>query len=117
MNDTLKHMTCGCAVHNIIMDFDPNAKPLWMNVFITTIFSGRCFYPEEYTGENKEQIDSTGYTLNELADIEYSFEKDRCTKDIFGCLMNVIDQLAIIHNVDLSAKESAKQLFCKGITL
>lgn len=119
LNDTLVHKNCGCAVHNIIEHHNGDSYPFWADVFITyqeypSMQLDRRFYLKNYIGDAKSQIDSTGYTPQELSQIEFAFEEYRAQRDIFGCLMNVVDQLAIIHNVDLSVKESAKQLFVKA---
>lgn len=125
LNDTLKHKRCGCAVHNIITSINGESEPWWCGVFMTSCYPGdipkRHFTRALYYGDAKEQIDSTGYTLEELSDIEYAFERLRAFNEkgqqvdnIFECLMSVVDELARIHNVDLSVKESAKQLFVKA---
>lgn len=72
------------------------------------------------------QIQSTGYTFLELARIEKAFELGVSSvvnnrfmtpeqKDAaqFAGLMAVVDVLAYIHGVDLSAKQAAKKLFVK----
>lgn len=63
----------------------------------------------------KQQIESTGYHWTDLARIEKAFESvDKRKKDrMFNGLMAVVDVLAEIHNIDLTAKESAKKLFVK----
>jgi hypothetical protein len=62
-------------------------------------------------------IDSTGYTWQELARIEFAFENVKGsteTKRMFKGLMKVVDVLADIHGIDLKAKEEAKLLFVKA---
>lgn len=69
-----------------------------------------------YEGKAKEQIDSTGYTVEELARIEYAFETASEEGDyMYNGLMAVVDVLADIHNVDLSSKEVSKELFKKEL--
>lgn len=69
-----------------------------------------------YKGTAKEQIDSTGYTVEELARIEYAFETASEEGDyMYNGLMAVVDVLADIHNVDLSSKEVSKELFKKEL--
>lgn len=58
------------------------------------------------------QIKSTGYSMGQLAKIEFAFETGFTGKDsMFNGLMAVVSVLAEIHNVSLEAKESAKLLF------
>lgn len=63
------------------------------------------------------KIKATGYSIQELAKIEYAFETAPCgvSEDewMFNGLMAVVDVLAEIHGVDLEVKESAKLLFVK----
>lgn len=140
LNDTLVHGYCtACAVGNIVASSmgievikDDNfcgpdwshSNPKWPNVFLCT--------GEDPTKENfqvvdsngyekpdvKREIDSTGYTWQELAKIEFAFESApyEGTRDdrMFSGLMNVVDVLADIHNVDLSVREDAKLLFQKS---
>jgi hypothetical protein len=84
----------------------------WMNVFR----DGEVQY-SNYNGKSKELIDSTGYTVYELARIEEAFEDvdSNCTNDewMFNGLMAVIEVLAEIHGIDLKQKEEAKALFVK----
>ena len=55
------------------------------------------------------QIESTGYTVDQIAQIEYAFESARITDGdvMFKGLLAVVDVLAEIHGVDLSVKEQA----------
>lgn len=138
---------CACAVGNIIaanMGFefcheDPSAikSPSWKGhpypaysedgrsvngwgaAFYTSGWSGR----QQITRENLskkpviEQIMSTGYSWEELAKIEHSFETGDMGESedeyMFNGLMAVVDVLAEIHNIDLSEKKVAKKLFQK----
>ena len=145
MNDTLRHGYCpACAVGNMIansMGIEivkedgygglcwQGAVPQWDNVFYTGAHPDEVGAQEmdldSYQGEAKKQIDSTGYTVDELAQIEKAFESKNPTyfhesdtefdRDewMFRGLMAVVDVLAEIHNVDLSTKESAKLQFVK----
>lgn len=127
LNDTLEHVNChACAVGNIIahemgikiIPCDPQiyfkhhkwetGSPEWYNI-------GKC-------RPCREQ-ELTGYTAEELTRIENAFEcRDNpellcgtpCDEWMFIGLMQVVNVLAEIHNVDLSAKESAKALFVKA---
>lgn len=83
-NGKLLHGNCtACAVGNLVADacnisydFDTEDifyRPVWSEVFSTDQVIQDFFLPM-YKGEAKHQIDSTGYTLDELAKIEYAFE-------------------------------------------
>lgn len=131
LNDTLIHGDCAaCAVGNLIASSkgyktyragctvvwqQGYAQPHWQSVFLTDSVS-QSIQPKNYTGKAKDQIDSTGYTWQELARIEKAFESaPRISYDdrMFNGLMAVIDVLAEIHNIDLTQKETAKALFVK----
>lgn len=129
---TLEHGWCSaCAVGNIVAEslgtkpqsrdnyFSNGAFASWSFVFYTGC-QKQNFYPEAYHGNAKNQIDSTGYSLEELMKIEAAFES--VTKEypinkndsiMFSGLMAVVDVLADIHQIDLKAKEEAKLLFVK----
>lgn len=145
LNDTLVHGNCyACAVGNIVAssigvtkfeqgtlhlywsgfneraDYPGNNKGYpqgWGGVFCTDnhrqIIKAHVY---DECRAAKEQIDSTGYSWEELAIIEEAFESaDPFERDrMFLGLMNVIDVLAQIHNIDLSQKEEAKKLFVKS---
>jgi hypothetical protein len=146
LNDTLLHNDCcACAVGNLIadaigaeirIDGDPSRgtwsyetmwtrnknqiQPIWDQVFCTTP-SGQTIRKEEYKGWAKKQIDTVGYSLEELAAIEFAFEdggdiEKQAPNDpewMFNGLMAVVDVLADIHGIDLTQKEAAKLLFAK----
>lgn len=79
-------------------------------VFITNFPSPQILSPRNYSGSAKKQIDATGYSWQELARVEYAFEsakKGESADDwMFNGLMAVLDVLADIHGVNLSAKSS-----------
>jgi len=123
MNDTLRHGSCyACAVGNIILDATgayyidfgiwSKGDPMWQCVFVTNE-DGQQIWEDNYSGEAKKQIDSTGYTWQELARVEYAFENVYGNKDekMYNGLMAVVDVLAEIHQVDLTVGEQAKQMF------
>lgn len=139
LNHTLFHGRCNaCAVGNIIasscdLRVDYNnwttedgamVFPQWDSVFVCdfpTKTKIQSIYKDAYEGEAKDQIDSTGYTWRQLAKVEKAFElhSDDHTglpedEAMFNGLMAVVDVLAEIHNIDLTAKESAKLLFIKA---
>lgn len=150
LNDTLQHGDCAaCAVGNIIAanigakvvpekincngywkrNHD-NLTIAWNDVFMTPFRENQRFQLENYKGQIKRQIDASGYSVHDLAKIEFAFERahnpeynirtDGLPDDflnpewMFNGLMAVLDVLAEIHNVDLSVKESAKLLFQKA---
>lgn len=87
----------------------------WAAVFSTSL-QVQIIEMNNYKGKAKEQIDSTGYTVEELARIEYAFETASKKGDyMYNGLMAVVDVLADIHNVDLSSKEVSKELFKKEL--
>lgn len=145
-DNTLEHGNCAaCAVGNIIAS-SIGAKvsksaytwerkgieiiPIWDELFCSGGAGGQVVVPEEYKGWVKRQIDTTGYSWQELALIERTFEKHSPfevedygedednmraieNSSMFNGLMAVVEVLAEIHNVDLSVKESAKLQFVK----
>ena len=118
-NNTLRHSNCfACAVGNIIaanrgFTFTPS-KPIgirwadrheaseWHYVFCTTM-GRQIIQTNNYKGKAKEQIDSTGYSLAELAKIEFAFETAEPGKNaedrMFNGLVAVLDILKEIHQV------------------
>lgn len=121
MNDTLKHGHCmACAVGNLVRDANPGIKyqeqMKWNSVFATTYCGpngeiNRLIRPENLPNAIN-QIESTGYTWEQLSNIEYAFESASRKGDwMFNGLLAVVDVLAEIHKVDLSVKESAVKTF------
>lgn len=132
-NDTLIHGSCracavgnlvaaGCGINNIFDDNEWRKKFLsedfegWHFVFIT---SGReqHIYPENYKGAAKFQIDSTGYTWQELSKIEYAFETapkgDTDDDWKLNGLLAVYEVLCEIHGVADEEVQDAKLVFVK----
>lgn len=127
MNDTLEHGNCcACAVGNLVYtacEYDKLQSPGfgykrvwgdipypshdgWATVFLTEANVNSPYQkinPENYDGLAKEQIDSTGYTWQELAKIEYAFETaDKGNNDedyMFNGLVAVLEVLKEIHQV------------------
>lgn len=147
LNDTLQRGNCyACAVGNMVAEacgyklskleyyitwINPVTECHQDSWWLTAITnkSGLCIGEDD---ENNvalglEEIDSTGYTLEELSRIEKAFElrsgllqnleskhgKLSLQERIFHGLMAVIDQLADIHQVDISVREESKLLFIK----
>lgn len=129
-NDTLKHGNCyACAVGNMVaanksykyyQGIWVEAFSWWDNVFSTDSDCGiQTIEINNYTGEAKEQIDSTGYSVRELAKIERSFETaPRGNSDdewMFNGLMAVIDVLDKIHeNTDAELTNTTKLRFASS---
>lgn len=127
-NDTLEHGYChACAVGNIIAancgiedDLDWLEKtgdyPItgWGLVF-TTGAGYQRINESEYKGAAKFQIDSTGYSWQELAKIEYAFEtapKGNNDDDwMLNGLLAVYDVLCDIHEVDRSEVKAGEEVF------
>lgn len=126
--DTLRHGDCkACAVGNIC------ESGSWSDVFVTTSTNKdisststghrikgdmiQRIRPSFYNIDTyvKQVIDTTGYTWQELADIEFAFETaDKGQSDddwMFNGLMDVVDVLNRIHEVE--NKELSKELFIK----
>lgn len=131
LNDTLRRGQCEkCAVGNIVhaaghpmVDWDPDMEMPeescgnWKAVFFTSKGYQRKFYTTDIEWQNLglRMIESTGYTVDQLALVEYTFETSYKGLDpMFNGLMAVVDVLAEIHGVDLTVKESAKLLFVKA---
>jgi hypothetical protein len=151
LNNTLEHGKCAaCAVGNIIADckgitpqkdafgrhefdyFTNDIPVFWHYLFMTDGITQKPYDDSEWISsqdikERKkaghEQVISTGYTIEEMAKIEYAFEtapgrpQDKFDgfddKWMFNGLMAVVDVLAQIHGIDLTHKEAAKLLFVK----
>lgn len=141
-NDTLVHGDCcACAVGNMVAyncgfeirkpsdrspfvwKFGENAGmfPSWKRVFVTIDNSFQNINPENYEFDAKVQIDSTGYSYENLAKIEHAFEmapmglNDDCW--MFNGLMAVIDVLDQIHkNTDPIVTKSTKERFIKQLS-
>ena len=143
LHGTLLHRWCSaCAVGNLVASAigdAPNVKSghtfkngspvLWSDVFCTE--DGAQEMDKDPDGEALEQIAATGYTIEELAKIEWAFES--CGGEppapdffldnsvmmkfksddqwMFNGLLAVVDVLAEIHGVDLSVKQSAVKEF------
>ncbi len=116
-NDTLRKYDCAaCVVGNMIAANEGYAigeEGSWLK--------GRkvilpAWWPQigrvdtaNNNGEAKRQMDSTGYTLDELSLIETAFEGEG---DNFNGLMAVVDALDIIHeNTDKEVTKLSKNLF------
>jgi len=139
LNDTLiQGSPCGCAIGNLIAhslgkkvqitdarEFEGNwdgdvATPYdWFGVLRPGRLSGITLN----TIDKKNgafQLSIIGYSVIEIGRIESAFEEHEGSfynyntdSSRFDGLMRVVDVLAEIHGIDLTAKEEAKLLFVK----
>ena len=125
MNDTLVTEICtACAVGNIIAECNnyivdkeniiswltkegQNKYPKWGAVFVTGY--DQSIDENNYKREAKRQIDSTGYTWKELAQVEFTFE--RTQGDMFTKLMAVVEVLCNIEGFNDKVVKETKELF------
>lgn len=137
MKGTLQHTNCyACAVGNIVAAACGNEiisngvsmrwKNLesgshWYNNLLLHRGRKTLYGGVEILDEGLQQIEATGYTVEEIHRIERAFETELvfCMNDGDGDtdgykgLMAVVDVLADIHGVDLTVREEAKALFVK----
>lgn len=130
INDTLTHLNCtACAVGNLIAAahgckmvadekmgrgyfqwIDENGQRKFVHWLrsVTTIFRDE---------DQEQDILWTGYSVEELRQIESAFEKSNKGNTLdewmFNGLIAVVDVLAEIHGVDLTVKENAIGQFQK----
>jgi hypothetical protein len=127
LKDELNHMSCrACAVANLMsargVEFGRRADA-WLKLISNTCRGDSWWMSDEERTEAIRQVNSTGYTIEELNRIEIAFEahsflmsnNENLTEDqrMLDGLMAVVSVLAEIHGVDLEAKEEAKKLFVK----
>lgn len=127
-NDTLQHVNCAaCAVGNIVAgnngfnvniygncwygkDRDISIWPRLGRVFTTDYKESKKVGVQyinedeyEFNTDAKSQIDSTGYTWQQLAKIEYAFETCECGNSkedkMFNGLVAVLKVLDELHEV------------------
>jgi len=138
LNGTLKKGRCSmCAVGNIVYESGEFEKPItvdlshtyWSDVF-STQFGHQLFDLDNYDGQAKKLIDSTGYSVEELARVEKAFETNtkilsvfyedyspqRIDEDQLNGLYAVVDVLCEIEGIEEEA-DSYKQLFKKEAVL
>lgn len=136
LNDTLEHCNCfACAVGNLVVaacgynydkEFIREQSSVGFKYPLVTkehssckTMAGGSWYPLYDGNSNADsgmEIASTGYTVEQLRQIENAFEDHAYGPgdNNFSGLMAVVDVLADIHGVDLSTKESAKAMFVKA---
>ena len=110
---------CGINDINSIAEWHNKAldKPSsgWGSVFLTV--NKQRVIPKNYKGAAKFQIDSTGYSWQELAKIEYAFEtapKGTSGDEwMFNGLIAVYDVLCEIHEVNKEEVKKGELVFVK----
>lgn len=114
MKDKLERMNpCGCAGGTIVHHFIDESNYRWRMHWFAR-------WHQDADQRSAELKLKTGYSPEELNQIENAFMGwliDDITivriDDIFLGLMRTVDVLAEIHGIDISATQSAKQLFEK----
>ena len=135
MNDTLQHSNChACAVGNLVsanigiekfitkpdgLLIWSNGIPFWNDVHMFMSSVGiQNIDQTQYKDEAKNQIDATGYTWQQTAEIEKAFESALYGNSedewMLNGLMAVIDVLDKIHEVnDPDVTQKTKASFVK----
>lgn len=124
LNDTLEHGNCyACAVGNLVVSamnyhytkrkfpHGCSGSELTTREAIENDNEAGGYWYSPHPGVMSEairEVRSTGYTNDDIIEIERAFEGvDGRGDKMFNGLMAVVDILAEIHNVDLSVKEQA----------
>lgn len=129
----IKGNCCACVVGNLVasalgihVDVSPNANfavdaatwpgeehiPQWNDIFYSTADGEQHIFPDAYRYEAKKQVDATGYTWQQLAQLEKAFESAMPgdgPEPVFLGLLAAIDALAAIHSVSPEEATQAKQ--------
>lgn len=119
----LIHAKCtACAVGNLVaanqnLTFNKQGTwdekcSNWWHVFFTA-GNNQAIRKNNYVGDAKKEIDSTGYKLENLAKIEKAFESVVNDEDGFKGLMAVVEVLSEIHEADQEKTELSKLEFVK----
>jgi hypothetical protein len=123
-NIVAKGIGCDIVSHDGVFDWIGQV-PCWPLVFITESSGNQSILPENYFGSIKDQIDSTGYTWQELAKVEKAFEQntkisfenyenvtpEEIDKDQLNGLYAVVDVLCEIEGI--KEVEEYKLMFVK----
>lgn len=124
MNDTLQIGNyCACAVGNLMAEavgakFIQSSYGKELNWAHPIYKGGEWYNPYDYELLKSEiLINSTGYSNDDIMEIERAFESATRGKSedesMLNGLMAVLTVLAEIHNVDLGTTENARKLFVK----
>ena len=126
LNGTLQKQNCmACAVGNLVAAAKGCVYSVIENGIVHTAnigdwYSSGVMNQCRNRADHKElvEIAVTGYTFEQVVDIEAAFEgngkNDDSMESQYEGLMAVVDVLATIHNVDLQQAETAKLLFVKA---
>jgi hypothetical protein len=132
-NDTLEHGNCAaCAVGNMVahgMNYKFTRKYgglNWLEVDaydetqVARNWFNVIFHRTQPNERQRQEIESTGYDIYELTQIESAFENadegDSSDEYMFNGLMAVIDVLDEIHeNKDTAITEKSKKSFVKPV--
>jgi hypothetical protein len=96
--------------------------PQWGCLFTSANGEQELYYKKpkhdpQYFAEAYADIEATGYSVEELARVEFAFESAQLgynEEAEFAGLMAVVDVLADIHGIDLATATAAKELFVKA---
>lgn len=124
LGDTLRHSLCqACAVGNIIAANNEMQKcGKWPcgDYAWSAVTSGMISEDGGYE-RGLMHIKNTGYSVQNIVDIEYAFEHTTfsLSKDqfMFNGLMSVIDTLMQIHEANDTEADEAKGLFRKELVV
>lgn len=122
LNDTLEHGNCSaCAVGNIVVSTLGYSYHRREGVLFALEIKNYDNWYSYLLYRNSEyglnQIKATGYTLEDIINIEMAFESaagNSRDEMMFNGLIAVVDVLGDIHGIDLEKKEAAKLLFVKA---
>lgn len=124
-NIVAKGIGCEIKNRNGVFEWMRNTNPSWSMVFVTGSDGSQFICPENYLGSIKNEIDSTGYTWQELARVEEAFEQntkisfenyenvtpEEIDKDQLNGLYAVVDVLCEIEGI--KEVEEYKLMFVK----
>lgn len=124
-NDTLVYTSCArCAVGNIVSARNPGISYFDNLKWANAIHVGTGKIYSHIQEDALRQIETTGYTVQDVADIEkafyfgsYGLTEDNWneqTENSFDGLMAVVDALMLIHEANEVQVKEAKSLFVKA---
>lgn len=137
LNYQIKRVEDECTDEIDFDFFDEDGElvlPSWRYVFMTMQLKGKrsrknrqTLDMRHYYGLSKKEIDATGYTVSELMDIEWAFEKatrirhdeyhrkreKSIDRDQLNGLFAVVDVLCKLEGYDTTVAEEKKALFVK----
>jgi len=113
LKGTLIHsFSCACAVGNLVAAYN-NYKVIkcgWENKEGEAVLATWC--GRIIDGRKRiQELECTGYTVQEIVEIERAFERTFDDRSGYKGLMNVVDALIEIHQGTDDHKKEAKELF------